>query len=576
MTTSSPLPPSAPPPSTSKAKLPQWALDAIQLYEASAANQFVVFGNVNDPLLIPSPTPHLGGLTDFLLQVLLPRFDVVLSYDIGNGIRVEKGGEIFSRWPHLQQDPNLSKAPRAAVEALTQYFRYTANLARLNRERVQVGCILKSADLLAPAVQGGFDYDLNALASLIRDWSSEGLLAGHSLATFLITENLNDLHPLIVNNPLAARIKIALPSLEDLAQALQFLNSSYPCALREYAGQMPNVAAQLAGSTLGAIDTLLKTREHARECLAPDDLVRLKKQLVEKDCNGLIEFLESTRTLDDISGQDKVKAWLRQDIALWQKNDIAALPKGYLLCGPVGTGKTFMVECLAGEARVPVVKLKNFRDKWVGSTEGNLERIFRLLQALGRCYVFVDEADQAIGRRDSSGGDSGISGRIYSMLAEEMGSSTSRGKLIWILASSRPDLIEVDLKRPGRVDVKIPLFPTSTAQESFNLIRMLCQKRGVVLQDADFGAIQAQVPLLLTPGAAETLAVKVYRLVRTTLCSPLEALRGCLTDYQNPVSPDTLDFQIRLAVAEASDLDFVPEVFRRTKPSMLVEKSPYF
>src|ERR1700746_2167063 len=113
-----------------------------------------------------------------------------------------------------------------------------------------------------------------------------------------------------------------------------------------------------------------------------------------------------------------------------------------------------MVECLAGEARVPVVKLKNFRDKWVGSTEGNLERIFRLLQALGRCYVFVDEADQAIGRRDSSSGDSGISGRIYSMLAEEMGSSTSRGKLIWILASSRPDLIEVDLKRPGRIDVR--------------------------------------------------------------------------------------------------------------------------
>jgi len=550
-------------------KLPQWALDAIQLYEASAANQFVIFGNVNDPLLIPSPTPHLGGLTDFLLQVMLPRFDVVLSYDIGNGIRVEKGGEIFSRWPRLQQDPNLPKAPRASVETLTQYFRYTANLARLNRERVQVGCIIKSADLLAPAVQGGFDYDLNALASLIRDWSSESLLAGHSLATFLITENLNDLHPLIVNNPLAARIKIALPSPNDLAQAFQFLAPSYPCALKEYSSQLPNVAQQLAGSTLGAIETLLKTREHSRECLAPDDLVKLKKQLVEKDCNGLIEFLESTRTLDDISGQEKVKAWLRQDIALWQKNDIAALPKGYLLCGPVGTGKTFMVECLAGEARVPVVKLKNFRDKWVGSTEGNLERIFRLLQALGRCYVFVDEADQAIGRRDSSSGDSGISGRIYSMLAEEMGSSTSRGKLIWILASSRPDLIEVDLKRPGRVDVKIPLFPTTTAQESFNLIRMLCQKRAVLLQDTDFAAIQPQIPLLLTPGAAETLAVKIYRQVRTEQTTPLDAVRACLTDYQNPVPLETLEFQIRLAVTEASDLEFVPQSFRTRVASII-------
>src|SRR6516165_1189053 len=543
-------------------KLPQWALDAIQLYESSAANQFVVGGNVNDQIVVPSPSAHLGGLTDFLLQVLLPRFDVVLSYDIGNGIRVEKGDEVFSRWPQLQQDPNLPSAPRSAVESLTHYFRYTANLARLNREHVQVGCIIKSADLLAPAVQGGVDYNLNALASLIRDWSSETLLAGHSLATFLVTENLNDLHPLIVNNPRAARIKVALPSPDDLAQAFEFFKPTFPHALQEFSGNLQGVAQQLAGSTLGAIETLLKTREHARQCLEHRDLVQLKKQLVEKDCNGLIEFIESPRTLDDIHGQEKVKAWLRQDIALWQQGDLAAMPKGYLLCGPVGTGKTFMVECLAGEAHVPVVKLKNFRDKWVGSTEGNLERIFRLLQALGRCYVFVDEADQAIGRRDSSAGDSGISGRVYSMLAEEMGSSTNRGKLIWILASSRPDLIEVDLKRPGRIDVKIPLFPTTTPEDSFDLIRMLCKKRGVSLEPNDFLSLQPLIPSLLTPGAAETLAVKIYRSVRIANSTPLQATRASLTDYQNPVPLETLEYQIRIAVAEASDLEFVPLVFR--------------
>ena len=539
-----------------RAQLPQWAQDAVQLYESNAANQFVVYGNVNDQMVVPSPVAHLGGLTDFLLQVLLPRFDVVLSYDIGNGIRVEKGGEVFSRWPQLQQDPNLPSAPRSAVESLTHYFRYTANLARLNREHVQVGCIIKSADLLAPATQGGVDYNLNALASLIRDWSSETLLAGHSLATFLVTENLNDLHPLIVNNPRAARIKVALPSPDDLAQAFEFFKPTFPHALQEFSGNLQGVAQQLAGSTLGAIETLLKTREHARQCLEHRDLVQLKKQMVEKDCNGLIEFIESPRTLDDIHGQEKVKAWLRQDIALWQQSDLAAMPKGYLLCGPVGTGKTFMVECLAGEARVPVVKLKNFRDKWVGSTEGNLERIFRLLQALGRCYVFIDEADQAIGRRDSSGGDSGISGRVYSMLAEEMGSSTNRGKLIWILASSRPDLIEVDLKRPGRIDVTIPLFPTTTRKESLELLRMLCKKRSVMIPDKEAPAFEPLMPLLLTPGAAETLAVKIYRLFRTSNSSVQDVLRSCLTDYQNPVPLQTLEYQIRLAVAEASDLEF--------------------
>jgi len=46
---------------------------------------------------------------------------------------------------------------------------------------------------------------------------------------------------------------------------------------------------------------------------------------------------------------------------------------------------------------LPVVKIKNFRDRWVGSTEGNLEKIFRYYKALDRCYVFVDEADQAFG-----------------------------------------------------------------------------------------------------------------------------------------------------------------------------------
>ena len=552
---------SAAPPAT--VPLPSWAQEAIQLYESNAASQFVLYGNVYDQMLIPvGSTIRIGTLTDFLLQVMLPRFDVVLSYDLGNGIRIEKGGEAFSKWPQLQQDATFPKAPRPAVEFLTHYFRYVANLARLNREGRQVACIIRSADLLAPMVQGGVDYDLSALASLIRDWASESLLVSHSLASFLIVENLNDLHPLIAANPRTARIKIALPDAKELSTAFSLMSPQYPTALQEYSQRLDSFSLQLTGSTLGAAETMLKTKEHAREKILADDLVRLKKQLVERDCSGLIEFIESKRTLEDIYGQEKVKVWLRQDISLWKANDLQALPKGYLLCGPVGTGKTFMVECLAGEAGVPIVKLKNFRDKWVGSTEGNLEKIFRLLQALGRCYVFIDEADQAIGRRESASGDSGISGRIYSMLAEEMGSSANRGKLMWILASSRPDLIEVDLKRPGRIDVKIPLFPTTEPRESFDLLRVLCNRRQMVLTDDDYRAVEGIMPVLLTAGSAETLAVKVYRISRTEGRSPGEALRVCLADYQNPVPLDTLNFQIALAVKEASDLDFVPSRFR--------------
>jgi hypothetical protein len=545
------------------AKLPAWAGELVALYESNAASQFILHGNVNDRFLLRSGSESsLGSLAEFFLRVLLPRFDVVLSYDLGNGLRIEKGGETFTQWPAFKENPDLPKSPRAAIETLTRYFRYTANLARLGKPRTQVGCLIKAANLVAPASPGGVNYDLNSLALLMRDWADDPLLAEHSLVTCLLTENLNDLHPLLVNNPRAAKIKIPLPVTGEIADALVQAAPRFPKALAQYRDDTPGLAAQLTGATQNAIDSLLKLTEYRAEALAPADLVKLKKQLVEEECAGLIEFIESRRTLDDLHGQEKLKTWLRQDIALWRKGDLRALPMGYLICGPVGTGKTYMVECLAGEAGVPVVKIKNFRDRWVGSTEGNLEKIFRLLQALTRCFVFIDEADQALGKRDSGSNDSGLSGRIYSMMAAEMSRPENRGRIIWVLASSRPDLIEVDLKRPGRVDVKIPIFPTSTAAETFGLLRALCARQKVVLTEEDGQKLAPFTPLLVTPGAAEALAVKIYRLVQVAGLTPFEAAKQCLEGYQNPVAAEVMDFQIGLAAKEASDLEFVPEVFR--------------
>src|SRR5499433_355290 len=252
------MPPQAgagPVPRDTTVALPAWARNLAESYESSAASQFVVFGNISDRMVLQAPpTARLGSLPDFLLSALLSRFDVVLSYDIGNGIRVEKGAEIFSKWPHFQESQKDWKAPRPAVETLTRYFRYCANVTRLNQPSVQVGCIVKNADLLVPALQGGLDYDLNALASLMRDWSSESLLAGHALATFLLTENLTDLHPLLVNNPRSARVRIDLPSPDDLLDGFRVLAPAFPVSLSDMTADLPAVAEQLAGTTLGALE----------------------------------------------------------------------------------------------------------------------------------------------------------------------------------------------------------------------------------------------------------------------------------------------------------------------------------
>ena len=543
-----------------------WSQEIIDLYESGAASQFILHGNVSDRVLLPktaAAAARLGSLTEYLRESLLAKFDVIIAYDLGNGTRVEKGGDIFAQWPAWKDKP-LPLAPREAIHMLSYYLRYCGNLARLKPDKVvRVAVVVGNAHLIVPNSPGSANYELSAIASQLRDWATEPLITGSHCATFLLTENLNDLHPLLATTPQSARITLPLPTRETLAPALTHLQGLYPKPLVPFAADLTGIGAALAGATLQSVETMLQIRHHHSQELTQADLVAIKKELVEKDANGLIEFLKPDRTLDDLHGVESIKTWLRQDIALWQKGELAAMPMGYLFCGPVGTGKTFLVECLAGEAGVPVVKMKNFRDRWVGSTESNLEKIFRLLEALGRCMVFIDEADQALGRRSADSGDSGVSGRIYGMMAEQMSNSRNRGRILWALATSRPDLVEIDLKRPGRIDVKIPIFPTSTAAESYALTRALCKRKGVELPAEMPDGIASQVPTLLTPGAAEALAVKTFRILKTGTADPAAALAAALQDYQAPVPLEVIESQIRLAIAEATDLSFVPAIWRK-------------
>ena len=243
-----------------------WAHDLIAAYESGSASQFILYGNVNDKMLVPraAQTLSLGSLRDYLLNVLMAPFDVVLTYDLGNGIRVEKGGELFSSWPAVKQHPDLPKTPRPAIETLTHYFRYTSNLARLEKKAPHIGCIVEAAELIAPNTQGGYSYDLNALVLLMREWANDSLIAEHAVATFLIVENLNDLHPLLTGNARTVKVKLPLPDSRMLLQELEILQAGRERAIGSYRERLPQLAEQLVGTSLTAVEQLIKTGHHTR------------------------------------------------------------------------------------------------------------------------------------------------------------------------------------------------------------------------------------------------------------------------------------------------------------------------
>ena len=540
--------------------LPSWAQEVIASYESQSSGCFLLHGNVNDRLLISKrgEDAELGNLSDFIQQVLLPRFDIVITYDMGYGLRVDRGVEIISKWATYAESGYLPHKPFDACRFITKYFLYIRNLIAVGQKAPKVAFIMKQAHLACPSMPNLHNYELNSLAALIKGWADDEQLQEYGQAAFLISENLNGIHPLVSESPRVKDIEITLPNEEAITQSFTELAKSCPNAMQNYKDDPSSIANRLTGATLSSLESLLKRLEYDGCILDDQRLSGLKKELVERDCDGLIGFVEPDRNLNDCIGLEGVKKWLREDIILWRKDELQALPMGYLFCGPVGTGKTYLAECLAGEAGVPVVTMRNFRDKWVGSTEANLEKIFSLIHALGRCIVFVDEADQALGKRQGGSGDSGVSSRVYSMMAKKMSNTRNRGKIIWVLASSRPDLIEVDLKRPGRVDVKIPLFPSMKPLEGFSIIRALCKRRELNIPKESFEEIKEIIPPLLTPGAAEAISVQTFRVHKTTDLDALGALKACLSDYRPPVPMDTLKFQMRIAAQEATDASLIP------------------
>jgi SpoVK/Ycf46/Vps4 family AAA+-type ATPase len=369
-----------------------------------------------------------------------------------------------------------------------------------------------------------------------------------------------------VESPYNAKLRVDLPTTDEIRRFVADLVRAEPDFERLCPLSPEALSAKLLGLSRVNVRSLVLRALRNDEELSHDLLSRLRKELIEKQATGLIEFVESERTLDDVAGHREAKAWMREDAELMRRGRVRAVPMGYLLAGRIGTGKTYLVTCLAGEVGVPVVELKNFRDKWVGATEGNLERIFAILQALGQVIVFVDEADQATGKRGGGDTDGGLSGRVYGMLAKEMSDTRNRGKILWIFATSRPDLLEVDLKRQGRLDVHIPLFPPQDGESRHELFKAMAGKVGLRFGEGDGELPELPDDHQLGGNEMEGILVRAMRKFETRDAADQTTLEqivaSVIEDFRPSAHVERLELMDLLAAKECTDERFLPERFR--------------
>jgi len=477
---------------TTGAKLPEWAAGIRRDFTSGAASVFLIHG-------LRDRFPHRDGYVS-LRQFIYRAFcgnKRTLIYDIGQGLSFEsqKDQDEYLRFLKVQQGTGGAKTARPGylrpIEALPllEEFLFSRNNAAV---------VVDFVDKIVPtAAAQMMSHDDRRILTTLRRWATDPRLTARNSFVFLIADSLGD-----VNRELYARgqsvhvVDVGLPSEDERRAFITYvLNTPEELTPNGAADFDPRslldvsqraLAQNTNGLTRMQIGSLMRSA-------TPEDKVDLtktaqhKRRAIEAEIGDLVEFVQPAHGLEAVGGTEMQKALLLDTADALRKGYVDVVPKGILLTGPPGCGKTFCMECFAHDCEIPFVQLKNVFSKYVGATESNLEKLFHYLEVLAPIFVFIDEFDQSYGRRVTGDSDSGVSRRVFGMFNAFLSDESHQGKILFGAATNRPDLIDPSTIRAGRFDLKVPFLspdePTREAILSVILKTLGIKARGTKLDE---------------------------------------------------------------------------------------------
>jgi len=593
--------------------LPTWAEDLRKRYLRGESSMFILHGNVFDAILNDE---KMLSLTEFLSNVLLKDSrENIIVYNLSSGASFPKKAETFSNWQEI------------AVE--TDKAKVLAMLERSIRLTDKTALILEYSEAIAPAGETSFqtDADRASIVTLHR-WSFLPEIERGDNIVILISENIAELAPKIVSNPKVAVIEIPMPDLQTRKQVVANTDSRLS---EEDANRYAEVTAGLKAIQISSIllpppqaeedlhdreafiVTLLgnssdakerahklavltsgMNRDEIKKLVAPDAkaiedksnpldrakteadnlIARRKREIIERECLGLVEFVKPDYGFEVVGGMEEVKKDLLVITESIRKGNRSRVPMGILFTGPMGTGKTFVAEAFAKECGLTTIKLKNFRSKWVGATEGNLEKILSVIKAIGQVIVIIDEGDRAFGNTDGDG-DGGTSSRVIARIKEFMSDTSNRGRILFLVMTNRPDKLDVDLKRAGRLDRKIPFLYSQTPEEVEPVAKALLRKNKIKTE-VDLSDLRKEFSAKLVGYSnADVEAVILManddaaRESGDNASVTKEHFLRAAADYFPSRDIELLEYMELLAVFESSSRRFLPKKYAGMTPEEL-------
>ena len=555
--------------------LPTWAQELSYKYCSKTANLYIINGNIRDFL----PNKMYEGefvfvrIQEFISEVLFGNKDIIVFYDRSSGVNfctqdMQKNylKIMQAHFPGIDPNELLSSDPTKAFYYLEKYF--IINLPK----KLRIILIIDYAETIVSNsdIAKMSDDDRYCLVTLNR-WSHDPIFTKGDVSAILLTENLSDLSPRLVRSPSTVKVNIPIPDEKVRTSFLTFIDKQNALMLDDRL-TCEKVARITSGLNLLNLNQLAAESFEEDRPISLDYLKIRKKEIIENEAGGLLEFIETEHDLSMVSGHEFVKKRFKSASRAIKQGRLDVLPMGYLISGPVGTGKSFMVTAFAGEIGIPVVKFKNFRSKWQGVTESNFEKVLNILKAMAPVGVLIDEADAFLGNRNQDG-DSGTSNRIFAQLASFMGNTEYRGKIIWFLITCRPDLLPIDLKRQGRAEEHLALFYPDTVEEKENLFMTLIKKLKLKVQQ-NISISELMRKYKMDSSGADIEAILIRAKFNATMNNHViitkDDLEETIRDFVPPAYPHEIELQNLVAVLECTSREMVPKKFQNYDRSKIV------
>ena len=320
--------------------------------------------------------------------------------------------------------------------------------------------IIEAADMVLPAGSGDVaslnDKQRHRVA-IVQDWFSDPAFMNGGDSVVLVAESKSLVHPRVSRLPQVLNVEVSSPNKEKRLHFIKHFSENAEFKPKMWSTE-EDLAAFTAGLSVHALRQLLLGASYSREELHPNDIVGKVEEFIQAQVGeDVIEFKKPEHRLSHVKGNSRLKEFIGQELLPRFRAPKDKALSGAAVAGPIGGGKTFIFEAVASEMDVPVLVLKSIRSQWYGQTDVIFERLRRVLEALEKVIIFVDEADTQFGGvgKEAHSTERRLTGKIQAMMSDPK----LKGQVIWLLMTARIHLLSPDIRRPGRVgDLIIPVL----------------------------------------------------------------------------------------------------------------------